>query len=486
MAHLRVRTFRCILGSMTNQTSKQTSSSSSESKPSVAELMPIYQRWLPNKVIGQLVRETKLKFYSRLLAPVTILWGFIFQRLNADHSCDAAWSYLSSDALLEQFMLDKPRPKRVSESNSAYCQARQRLPLSVAQGALRETAQALHSELGESALWHGRRVNLFDGSTLRLRATSALTDHYGVASNQRGPSHWPLMRIIAGFDLFSGVVTSVAEGPYRQSEHSLAVQIIRELDADWVHVGDCNFGIYHIMQAVIGSRSHAVVRLRVARAKRLAQQRLQPGMDLDVLWSPSRHDQYETDLATFPVAGRLIYRRLEKNGFRPIDLYLFTTLTDRDQFPLDEIVTLYGQRWIAELDLRHVKTTLQMEALDGKSVDIVRKELILGLLAYNLLRGLMATAAVQANRSPLELSLAKCWRRTTDACRSLPPGSALPTVEHVLSRLLVRLGNCVLPKRKRERFEPRAVWGKPRVFPTIKVSREATRQAWLDSMKPDS
>jgi hypothetical protein len=464
---------------MTKQTRAQ-------SNPNPSELLPIYQRWLPNEVIGRLVRETKLKFYSRLLAPITILWGFIYQRLSSDHSCDAAWSYLSSETVLEQFLPDKPRPKRLSESNSAYCHARQRLPLSVAQSALQETAQALHGELGESALWHGHRVNLFDGSTLRLQATSALTDHYGVGSNQHGPSHWPLMRFVAGFDLFSGVVTAVAEGPFQSGEHTLAVQVIRELGTGWVHVGDRNFGVYHILQAVVGTSSDVVVRLRVTQAKRLVQQQLRPGMDLDVVWSPSPFDQCETDLPTPPIAGRFSYRRLEKAGFRPIDLYLFTTLTDRELFPLQEIVTLYEQRWIVELDLRHVKTTLQMEALDGKSVDIVRKELILGLLAYNLLRGLMASAAVQAGRSPLELSLAMCWRRTSDACRGLPPGSPLPVVEHVLAGLLLRLGNCVLPKRKRERFEPRAVWGKPRVFPTIKGSREKARQAWLDSMKPDS
>jgi hypothetical protein len=116
----------------------------------------------------------------------------------------------------------------------------------------------------------------------------------------------------------------------------------------------------------------------------------------------------------------------------------------------------------------------------------VRKELLLGLVAYNLLRGLMAIAALQAQRSPLELSLAQCWRRTTDACRSLPQGASSAQVERVLSRLLTRLGRCVLPKRKRERFEPRAVWGRPRVYPSIKGSREKARQAWLDSMKPDS
>jgi putative transposase len=209
-------------------------------------------------------------------------------------------------------------------------------------------------------------------------------------------------------------------------------------------------------------------------------------MDVNLVWSASPFDACEADLPTPSVAGRLIYIRLEKDGFRPIDLYLFTTLTDREAYPADDIVALYGQRWNVELDFRHVKIMLDMEALEGKSLDIVRKELLLGLLAYNLLRGLMAIAAIQAHRSPLELSLAQCWRRTTDACRSLPPGASQAEVERVLAGLLVRLGNCVLPKRKRERFEPRAVWGRPRVYPTIKGSREEARQAALDSMKPNS
>jgi len=456
-----------------------------ENKPNIAELMPIYQRWLPNEVIARLVKETKTKFYSRLLPPILVLWGFIFQRLNQDHSCDAAWSYLSSDQVSGQFRPGKARPKRLSESNSAYCQARKRLPLSVAQGALSETARALQEELGETSLWHGRRVSLFDGSTLRLAATSELTQHYGVASNQHGASHWPLMRLVAGFDLYQGAVHAVAEGPYLTGEHTLAVQVLRSMGPGWVHVGDRNFGVYHIIQVALAMQSDVILRLKVTQAKRLVSA-LQPGMDVDVVWSPSRFDDLEPDLPAPSVAGRLIYVRLEKAGFRPIDLYLFTTLTAREAFPLAEVVALYGQRWNVELDLRYIKTILDMESLEAKSVDMARKELLLGLLAYNLLRGLMAAAARQAQRSPLELSLAQCWRRATDACRGLPRDASPADVERVLTRLLERMGNCVLPKRKRERFEPRAVWGRPRVYPTIKGSREEARQAWFESMKPKS
>lgn len=451
----------------------------------LAEVMSIYQRYLPTQVIAGLIAETQQTFYQRLLPPVLIVWGFIFQRLSDDHTCDAAWSYLSSEAV-NPLRAGQPRgAPEISESTSAYCQARQRLPLSVAKGALRATVRALQAESG-AGLWHGLAVNLFDGSSLQLRATRELQAHYGTPSNQHGEAHWPSLHTVVGFDLWSGGVYGLAEGPYRLSEHALAQQLIRELGAGFLHVGDRSFGIYATLQGVVASQSQALLRLKVTQARRLGGAGLQPGCDLDVVWSPSRFDTCQPDQPTPAIPGRLIYARLEKPGFRPIDLYLFTTLTQRQVFPAPDLVALYGWRWRNEIDLRHVKTTLQMEALDGKSVDLVRKELYLGLLAYNLLRGLMGLAALRSGRQPLELSLAMCWRRIVDTCRHLPQNPTQAEIDMVLELLLNRLGRCVLPKRQNERFEPRAVWGKPRVFPTIKGSRDHTRQAALDNLKPKS
>jgi hypothetical protein len=81
-------------------------------------------------------------------------------------------------------------------------------------------------------------------------------------------------------------------------------------------------------------------------------------------------------------------------------------------------------------------------------------------------------------------SLARCWRRILVTCTSLPALASAAEIQRALDDLLVRLARCRLPKRTHERFEPRAVWGKPRVFPTIKGSREQSRQAWFESMKP--
>ena len=68
---------------------------------------------------------------------------------------------------------------------------------------------------------------------------------------------------------------------------------------------------------------------------------------------------------------------------------LITTLLDKTNYSTLEVLKLYGKRCHVELNLKHLKTTLGMEILRGKSHSIVRKEIYVFLLAYNLLRSLM-------------------------------------------------------------------------------------------------
>jgi hypothetical protein len=132
---------------------KSSSASQSRSEDDLTELMGMFQQFFSSAVIGQLIQETQQVFYTRLLPPMLILWGFVFQRLNADHTCDAAWSYLSSTAVQHRFEVQPPPGHSVSESNSAYCQARQRFPYEVARKALRTSADQVAERLGAVDRW---------------------------------------------------------------------------------------------------------------------------------------------------------------------------------------------------------------------------------------------------------------------------------------------------------------------------------------------
>jgi hypothetical protein len=437
------------------------------------QIQGIRTRWISRETFGGMLQSYqravqaktgKIKrFYERLFSPLVTLDLMVYQRLHADHSLDAA---------VNTFISSQPEERRkgISESTSAYCQARQRLPWDVVKASLCQAAQGLREEIGEEALWNGRQVCLLDGSTLRLEASQELHDHYGVSSNHYGENHWPLMRVLATFDLFTGGLEGAVEAPYNVGELSMLKSLMEAADPGWVWVGDMNFGCYRTAQIAQEYQQDIVVRMRSDRVKRwIDKQPLASGEDRAVVWEVLDKRRLEEGLPAPAIAGRLIYLRVEQPGFRPFDLYLFTTLTDPVQFPTQAILKLYNRRWNVELNLRHLKTTLEMEDLHGKSVDLVRKEFWVGLLAYTLIRGIMGLAALHAKLSPLGLSFARCLRRIRSTCISHESPST------AWQSLFDRLAACRLPVRKKARVEPRQVWGKPRVFPTIKGSRDLAR-----------
>jgi len=83
---------------------------------------------------------------------------------------------------------------------------------------------------------------------------------------------------------------------------------------------------------------------------------------------------------------------------------LVTTLLDPEEYTTEELADLFLQRWNIELDLRSIKTVMQMDILRCKTPEMVRKEVWIHLLAYNLIRGVMAEAAEAHSLRPRELS----------------------------------------------------------------------------------
>jgi hypothetical protein len=83
---------------------------------------------------------------------------------------------------------------------------------------------------------------------------------------------------------------------------------------------------------------------------------------------------------------------------------MVTTFLCPKQAPKGRLKVLYRGRWNIELDLRNMKTTLGMEHLRCKTPEMARKELWVYLLAYNLIRLLMAQAALLADQVPRQLS----------------------------------------------------------------------------------
>src|SRR5207248_11178870 len=98
--------------------------------------------------------------------------------------------------------------------------------------------------------------------------------------------------------------------------------------------------------------------------------------------------------------------RVRQPGFRTRSVVVVTTLLDPKQATKEDLATLYRARWHAELDLRSIKSTMQMRQLRCKTPELVRKEVWAHILAYNLLRTVMAQAAARHQITPRSISFA--------------------------------------------------------------------------------
>ena len=107
-----------------------------------------------------------------------IVWAFLSQVLDSAHSCQNAVSKII--AHLAEENLETP-----SESTSAYCQARKKLPETLFQKLLALSGKNLEKEVDKTRLWCGRHVKSIDGSTVSMPDTVENQEAYPQPSSQK-------------------------------------------------------------------------------------------------------------------------------------------------------------------------------------------------------------------------------------------------------------------------------------------------------------
>jgi hypothetical protein len=131
-------------------------------------------------------------------------------------------------------------------------------------------------------------------------------------------------------------------------------------------------------------------------------------------------DQAQWESLPESITVREIRRTVKRHGFRPIVVTIVTTLLDPELYPADKLVEIRLTRWMIETNLRHLKITLGMDVLKCKTVDGVRKERLMFLLVYNLLRRLMLQAARLQGVNVNRLRLNGISSRPGSALNGLP------------------------------------------------------------------
>lgn len=368
-----------------------------------------FRQILPDRVIVGYLKSAGYSWRDRVYNPLIVFWAMIIQVLDEDHSCTNAVA-----TVLEWLQARKAPGQRrnravpkASPITGSYCRARARLPLDLFRVMARRLASDFAACLPAGDKLWGRDIYLVDATTVSMPDTPALVGEFGKhhGGKNRTEFAFPIARLVALVSLTSGAVMDMTVGAYKTSEHALLETLCK--GAGWLRgsiiVGDSLYGCYAqlaLMQARgidLISRPCGARNIDMRRGRRLgADQRL-------VRWKrPKKRPAWLGADEQLPeeITLRLIKVTSLRRGHRPKRIILVTTLLDPELHPAEEIAGLYLRRWEIEIDFRHMKSTMGMEVVAGKSPDIVHKEIWSFIIGYNLVRRVMWEAGVSHDFPP--------------------------------------------------------------------------------------
>lgn len=440
---------------------------------------------LPEEEIQQACDEEGVSFgcgedeQDTVYTPAVTLWAFLSQIFHRDEqrSCLAA---VARVAVLLVALGRKP----CSTNTGAYCRARAKLPEPVLRRVTLGVAEGCEKAVPSGWLWHNRHVKLVDGTTVSMPDTEANQAEYPQQSGQEEGVGFPIARMVVLLSFVTGMLCDLAMAPYQgkeTGEPALFRELLAGLAAGDIVLADRYYCSYFMIALLKESGIDFVVRLHQARTANFRRGRRLGKKDHLVRWvrppKPPWMDQETYDRMPESIEVREVLARVDRPGFRTQSLVVVTTLCDADEYPAEEIAALYRGRWLAELDIRAIKTTLGMDILRCKTPEMVRRELWTHLLAYNLIRRSILQSAEASGRQPRGLSFTAAMQSIAASWEVAPLAdpSTFRSLVHTHLRNLAghRVGH------RPDRVEPRAIKRRPKPHRLLTQPRAAARLALL-------
>jgi Transposase DDE domain len=436
---------------------------------------------LSEKIVKQALAGINAFWKDRIYSPLVTLRVFLGQVLSADSCCRAAVARLIAHRLSEG-------QSPCSAETGAYCQARKRLPEKFCSEVARQTGRALDANVDPQWLWKRRRVYVYDGSSVSMPDTPANQSAYPQPIVQKPGLGFPLARIAAVFSLACGAVLDLGICRYAgkgQSELGMLRTLWNIFRPGDVMLADRLMCAWTEMVMLKQRGVDCVCRLTSHRKADFRRGRRLGQDDHLVKWlkptKPRSIDRAAYDVLPDFLMIRECRVQVEQPGFRIKTLIIATTLLDAEEFSKDDLAQLYRARWHAELDLRSLKQTMQMDILRCKTPELVRKEIWTHLLAYNLIRTIIAQAASKHGIDPRSISF-KGAMQTLEAFQPVIALQGQHDSDFRLS-LYQRLLDAVASHRvadRPDRFEPRRKKRRPKPYDRLMKPRQETKRDILN------
>lgn len=398
---------------------------------------------------------------ERLFPPTETLAMFLAQAMHSDDSCQRVVNEAAMTRLISGL-------EPCSLSTSGYCRARQRLPLEMVAALARTTGELMDQHVPDAWLWRGRRVRIVDGTTVTLPDTAANQEAYPQQRSQQPGLGFPICRVVGVTCLASGAVINAAMGPYKgkgASEHTLFRSLLPSIKSGDILVGDSLYGSYATLAECLARGIDVVFQQNGGRSRITdfrTGTRLGSKDHLIRIKKPMQRPDWMSVAHYQTLPDDMLIREIHVDG-----KVLITTLYDPETAPRKALKALYRSRWHVELDIRNIKTTLGMETLSCKTPEMAEKEMWVYLLAYNLIRIIMAQSAVLANVLPRELSFKHALQLWLAWSRQ-----PVPIYKRCYLMQLFRLVAAQRVGNRPGRIEPRAVKRRPKPTPLLTRPRQ--------------
>lgn len=423
---------------------------------------------LDDQALTTICREEGLSWRESKLNPIVTIKLFLLQILHAN----TAMTHLRQLA-------------GMSFTASAYCQARQRIPLAVFQRLLKLVCESFtdSDSLPAQRLWQGRRLFFADGGSCSMPDTPALQSEFGQPGGQKPGCGFPVMHLMTLVDAGSGLIRQMLSAPLRVHDASQLIALHPELRQGDVLVADRGLCSYahlamahqrgvdsvcrmHQRQIVdfTPQRPHAAACPRVKGLPQSRWIRALGKLDQVVVWiKPKSRPKWMTpeQFAALPdeLAVRELRYEVECAGFRTRQITLVTTLLSSEDFPASALVTVYFRRWRIEGCFAELKVTLGMDVLKSHTVEGIYKELAMFALVYNLVRQVAFEAAQRQGVELERISFIDALRWLTAA----QPHSELITL--------------IVNPHRPNRYEPRVRKRRSKQFGLLNKPRQVLREA---------
>ena len=372
----------------------------------------LLRKLTPEHELSQFAPLGQAAVYTTLVT----LWMLTLQRLGGGLSLTAAVKLVHESG--KHLLPDNKRVREgtLSRSSGAFSEARARLPLKAAELFANRICQSL---VERSPSWFGeQRAYIVDGTTVTLAPTDELSKAFPPATNQHGVTVWPVLQMLVAHELQSGCALvpefGAMYGEENTSEAKLAAALAKRLPPRSLVMADSGFGIFSVADAMVGRGHDILFRLTKSRYQAIVRkaERLETtetSTTHRLRWTPSGKDRLTNPNLPTDAAIDVILHNIElpSGDF----LMLVTTLP----WTGHEAAEGYSCRYDVEHDIRDLKVTMRLEKIRAGSQEMVRKEILCSVVAYNLVLEFRREAAKIAKLPPRRLSFTGVWN-TFEIC----------------------------------------------------------------------